>query len=306
MSYPSTVSSFTNPSASDKLNSPSHSSIETAQNTGLTEIQTFVGTLSSVQGTLMYDVRAAASDGGGHVQGVNKGGTGLTSYTKGDLLVATSSSVLAKLSVGQDNLVLTADSNQQAGIRWSSVASGSAGTAGTVVPFPVTFLDPSQSAPISTGLPNPSPSSMVVGMVSVPYQITANSLSLQHGDMATAGQFLISMYLGDGSRSILTASTATITQTSASIVSIPLSSILVTPGNYYVGVSPISSTVGALYGWATAVGDSTIKFLASVQGKPVTQGTVSIVAGSHPASINGLLTNTLTNQRTTLLIRLDN
>lgn len=102
MPYPSTITTFTNPLPTDRLNSPSHSSIETAQNTGLTELQTFVGTLASTAGTLIYDIRSANSDGGGHVQAVNKGGTGQTSYTKGDILIASSSSVLAKFAVGLD------------------------------------------------------------------------------------------------------------------------------------------------------------------------------------------------------------
>lgn len=124
MAYPSVITSFTNPQPTDRLNSPSHSSIETAQNTGLTELQTFIGTLSSNVGTLMYDIRGAGSDGGGHVQGVNKGGTGLTGYAKGDILVATSSSVLTKKTVGDDGQVLTADSSVAGGIKWATNATG--------------------------------------------------------------------------------------------------------------------------------------------------------------------------------------
>lgn len=120
MAYPSTVTSFTNPLPTDKLNSPSHSSIETAQNTGLTELQTFVGTLSSAVGTLVYDIRAAGSNGGGHVQTVNKGGTGQTTYTAGDILVATSASVLAKLAIGNDAQILTADSSVAGKVKWAN------------------------------------------------------------------------------------------------------------------------------------------------------------------------------------------
>ena len=122
MPYPSVITSFTNPQPTDRLNSPSHSSIETAQNTGLTELQTFVGTLASTAGTLIYDIRAAASNGGGHVQAENKGGTGQTSYTKGNILVATSSSVLAKLAVGNNGEFLTADDTQNGGVRWAAAS----------------------------------------------------------------------------------------------------------------------------------------------------------------------------------------
>lgn len=119
MVYPSTLSTFTDPQPTDRLNSPSHSGIEIAQNDGLRQLQAFVGTSSSTAGTLMYDIRAAASNGGGHVQTANKGGTGQTSFTKGDILVATSSSVLTKLAVGIDGQALVVNSSTASGVSWS-------------------------------------------------------------------------------------------------------------------------------------------------------------------------------------------
>lgn len=121
MAYPSVISTLSTPQATDRLNSPSHSTLHQNENTGITETQTFVGTLSSAVGTLVYDIRSVNSNGGGHVQTANKGGTGQTSFNKGDLLVATGSSVITKLSVGADNTVLQADSNQSAGIKWGTV-----------------------------------------------------------------------------------------------------------------------------------------------------------------------------------------
>src|SRR3990167_4052921 len=116
--FPSVLSSFTDPNAGDRLNSPSHSSIEAAQNDALEKLETFVGTASSAIGTLMYNIRAAASDGGGHVQAANRGGTGQTVYSQGDILVATSASTLARLAVGVDNQILQANSSVAAGINW--------------------------------------------------------------------------------------------------------------------------------------------------------------------------------------------
>lgn len=120
--FPSVISTISDPAATNKLNSPSHSSIETAQNDGIKKVETFIGTLSSAVGTLMYDIRATASDGGGHVQAANKGGTGQTAYTKGDILVASSASVLSKLAVGTNDQALLADSAQAAGVKWGGVA----------------------------------------------------------------------------------------------------------------------------------------------------------------------------------------
>lgn len=123
MAYPSIISTISNPQATDRLNNPSHSSVHQAENTAITEIQAFVGTLSSVPGTLINDIRSASSNGGGHVQTADKGGTGQTTYNKGDLLVAQSSSVLTKLAVGTDGQALIANSSTASGVQWGSSSS---------------------------------------------------------------------------------------------------------------------------------------------------------------------------------------
>lgn len=120
MAYPSIISVLATPQPTDRLNSPSHSGLHQNENSAITEIENFVGTLASIPGTLIYDIRSSNSNGGGHVQTAVKGGTGQTSYTKGDLLVGQSASVLAKLGVGINNNVLIADSTQIAGVKWGN------------------------------------------------------------------------------------------------------------------------------------------------------------------------------------------
>lgn len=120
MAYPSILSVLSNPQPTDRLNSPSHSGLHQNENTAITEIETFVGTLSSAVGTLVYDIRSSNSNGGGHIQTANTGGTGQTSFNKGDILVAQSSSVLTKLAVGVDNQVLLANSSVATGVSWAA------------------------------------------------------------------------------------------------------------------------------------------------------------------------------------------
>lgn len=52
------------------------------------------------------------------------GGTGHNSYTKGDLLAASGTVGLAKLAIGTNGQVLTADSAETAGMKWATPASG--------------------------------------------------------------------------------------------------------------------------------------------------------------------------------------
>ncbi len=53
-----------------------------------------------------------------------QGGTGQTTYTKGDIVVATGSTTLVKLGVGSNTTVLTADSTQASGVKWAAASSG--------------------------------------------------------------------------------------------------------------------------------------------------------------------------------------
>jgi hypothetical protein len=53
------------------------------------------------------------------------GGTGQTTYTKGDLLTAPGGASLNKLAVGTDGQVLTADAASTNGVKWAAAAGGS-------------------------------------------------------------------------------------------------------------------------------------------------------------------------------------
>jgi len=120
--YPSVITTLSFPGTTDKLNSPSHSALETGQSSAIGQLQAFIGLSgdSSTAGTLLYDIRSSDSDGGGHIQTANKGGTGQTTFTKGDLLVAQSTSVLTKIAVGDNGTVLKANPSTASGVEWTS------------------------------------------------------------------------------------------------------------------------------------------------------------------------------------------
>src|SRR3990167_2472058 len=122
MAFPSTLSTFNKPTTTDRLNSPSHSALHNTVSSALGQVEAVIGVdgPNSVLGTMMSDLRNPASPGGGHVQSANKGGTGQTTFTKGDLLIAQSSSVLTKLTIGADGQILTSDSTAATGVAWGT------------------------------------------------------------------------------------------------------------------------------------------------------------------------------------------
>lgn len=75
-----------------------------------------------VQNKAVYTALAGKADTG-HVQAVNKGGTGQTSYTVGDILYANTTSTLAKLAAGTLGKVLTAKGAGTAPA-WETPSSG--------------------------------------------------------------------------------------------------------------------------------------------------------------------------------------
>lgn len=62
----------------------------------------------------------------------NYGGTGQTSYTKGDLLVASGSTTLTKLAVGANGQTLVADSSTTSGLKWASSSVAFSDVTGTI------------------------------------------------------------------------------------------------------------------------------------------------------------------------------
>lgn len=120
--YPSTFSAFNRPTSTDRLNNPSHSALHNTQSSAIGQLEAVIGlATSSTLGSLMYDIRSPDSNGGGHIQTANKGGTGQVTYTKGDLLVASSPSVLTKLAVGgTTGDSLRVDPTSPVGVSWGN------------------------------------------------------------------------------------------------------------------------------------------------------------------------------------------
>ena len=77
-------------------------------------------TLDFVIGTLNQNTTGTAA-GLSTELAVASGGTNTTSYTKGDILIASASTTLTKLGLGTDDYILTADSGEATGVKWASM-----------------------------------------------------------------------------------------------------------------------------------------------------------------------------------------
>ena len=82
---------------------------------------------------------------------VARGGTGIASYTKGDLIVPTAETALAKLAVGTDGYVLVADSNQSTGLSWVENQGGTVTNVTGTAPIEVTTGTSTPAISVLTG-----------------------------------------------------------------------------------------------------------------------------------------------------------
>ena len=93
---------------------------QTATNIGFTPAGTIIAT--NVQAAV-EEVAVEAANASNLTSGTvaaTRGGTGNTTYTKGDLLAATGSTALAKLGVGSDGQILRANSGTATGLEWGT------------------------------------------------------------------------------------------------------------------------------------------------------------------------------------------
>lgn len=304
MTFSSTLSSFPRPNPTDRLNNPSHSGLHNTVSSALGQVEAVIGVdgQSSIVGTMMYDLRSPASPGGGHVQGAAFGGTGQTTFTKGDILIAQSASVLTKVAVGGTGQVLIANSTTATGVGWGSV-TGIPGSIVTMVPRPPLGL--------TVGLQEYAflnQSVAAIWQVPINFPINVSVLSMQAGAAINTTMTLdFTFYNEKGTASVFSVTTPSI-DTPYQVFSAYLPSIVsLSPGNYYVMANAnevFSGGLSRVVSWNTSA--SVYGRLGNIPSMAVLQGTYKIPGGAPPPSIVATGITTLTGaQEPNLYFRID-
>lgn len=173
---------------------------------------------------------------------------------KGDLLTATADNTLARLPVGANNLVLTADSAVSSGLAWKNIFATNTG-----------YLNQSNTVVdvwprIGNFLGSPTSGTVYFTMFTPQFDISVSSITASSATTATSGTALVrfGIYTVSGNTATLVARTAADTTIFSSINTVytrsldtgsgyPATYTLQAGVRYALGVIIVASTVGSVY-----------------------------------------------------------
>ena len=180
------------------------------------------------------------------------------------------------------------------------------------------FMSPESFPSIKTLVPSPqgndgtaidtvtmsTNTTALVGQVVIPFYITANKISVRSSTATTPGTFDLSLYSEDGQTQLFSVTTATVN--SSEVVTTAVPSTLIAPGIYYIMANTNSTTnvIMYVYSQQSTPFSETAGLLSGVTSEPVLRGTLTITAGTPPATIDPTaITGAI---RSTIIFRLDN
>jgi hypothetical protein len=125
---------------------------------------------------------------------------------------------------------------------------------------------------------------MSVGKISIPYKINASQIVIRSGSSHTTnGTVKISLYSEDGQTSLFSVTSPTISAT-ATFYPISISpSVIINPGMYWISVVTVGTTNTSLI-VTTQNGVAASGYNFAQNGKAASEGTLTVTAGTPPAS----------------------
>ena len=142
--------------------------------------------------------------------------------------------------------------------------------------------------------------------IPIPFKITVNKISFRTNSVSVAGTYKISLYSENGQTQLFSVTTASVSA-SSTIYTTAVSSVVVSPGNYYLMIQAVSTANASMYAWITYTPPfGTVEGLHSdVTSEPVLGGTYTVTADTAPSTITP--TSLLESASAyALIVRLDN
>lgn len=231
-----------------------------------------------------------------------------------DLKVATQKAVKAYVDAGGNvNASTTARGIVEEATQAEVMARTATGGTGarlfvnpsTLFPVALTVIPKGMGQGSSPGVAAPTDTAALVGMVSIVAQITVNKISIRTSANVSSSALDISLYSEDGQTRLFAVTSAT-NPGASSVISVAVSSVTLSPGNYWIMVNTDTATLMQVYAFdnapppfSTAAG-----LLGDVTGKPVLSGTYTITSGIPPNTITP--TSVVEANLGTVCFRLDN
>lgn len=220
---------------------------------------------------------------------VANGGTGQTTYTKGDLLAAPGGATLNKLAVGSDAQVLTADAASANGVKWAAAAGGAS--------FPLLAPDGTVGAPsysftnsATTGMYSNAANSVAIAASGV------NAITASNAAVAVpVGLFTIgfqattagSLRFANASGPFLLTLTATTAAGGSRTVNLDWSAVSATRQLKFANFNMDFSLLGNPFGTNMALTTPTISGLITGGSTPAVSNTSANSCGTTAATIIG-------------------
>lgn len=154
------------------------------------------------------------------------------------------------------------------------------GTALTLFPYP------NGASAMSTGTINVTANTTAyLGQIVVPFRITVNKISFRTGTATTPDTVDITFYSEDGQTRVFSVTSASVSANA--VITTSVSSVTLEPGIYWTMVNANSTVNIQIYNWeeSSAPFSTTEGLLEDVASEPIVRGTLTISAGTPPATI---------------------
>lgn len=295
--FPTSLDSFTNPTPTQQVSAATvHSSQHANANDSIAALEAKVGVNSSAV-TTSHDYKLSAVTGSAKALTNNQ--PTITDFTNSTHThqAASSGGLLteAALSLSGSNTTNDVSSSKHGfapqgdGSTSKFLNANGAYSTPSVTGVTVTTVRPLVPGWMPTGGGNPlvsGPSLNVnttayVGLVTFPHNITANAITLDVQGFTTSGTMKVALYSEDGATRLFNVTSSTISGTG--VLTIALSSVSITAGNYYLLVVSVSTLDIVMYGWNTNGTGASV--FGNVTTKKVWEGTLTVSAGTPPSTI---------------------